>query len=51
LQRTNTSYLTINCIDLNNIIFILQANKAAIRVGGSGVQVNALSLDQNVATP
>ncbi|KEH26966.1 MATE efflux family protein [Medicago truncatula] len=28
-----------------------EANKAAIRVAGSGVQVNALSLDQNAATP
>jgi len=43
----------INYMDLNNIIFIVQAKKAAIRVGGNGVEVNAHPHphDQNVSTP
>lgn len=36
---------------LNNIIFIVQAKKAAIRVRGNGVQVNAHPHDQNVSAP
>lgn len=39
----------INYMALNNLIFIVQTNKAAKRVGeGNGVQINALSLDQSV---
>lgn len=34
----------INYMALNNIIFIVQANKAAIRVQENGVQDNALPL-------
>ncbi|RDX70259.1 Protein DETOXIFICATION 16, partial [Mucuna pruriens] len=34
-------------LDINNSVFIVQANKAATRVGGSGVQVEALPSDQN----